>query len=342
MTETMHAIEIAEGWGPGNLHLRERPRPSPGDGEVLVRMTRASLNYRDWLMISGKYNPRQPLPLVPGSDGVGVVVEVGEGVTRFAVGDRVSPAFFRDWITGPPRHDLLRTSLGGPLDGTLAQFHCAPEHALVAVPDYLTDDEAAALPCAAVTAWSALVTQGNITAGDTVLVQGTGGVSMFALQIARLHGARVIATSSSDEKLVMLRDRFGVTDLVNYRTIPQWGRRVRELSGGGGVDHVVEVGGAGTFDQSVRAVRVGGTISLIGVLAEPSPVNLVPVLMQNIRVQGVIVGPRDAFEALNRAFAHNEIHPHLDRCFPLAQVADAFRHLAAARHTGKITIDLAS
>ena len=337
----MRVVQISGGFGLENLEVVERPVPSPGPGEVLVRLKQASLNYRDLLTVRGEYNPRQPLPLVPCSDGMGEVVEVGSQVERFAVGDRVSPTFFRDWIGGEPNTALLRTSLGGPLDGTLAQYMCAPEHSFVALPKHLTDAEGATLTCAGLTAWSALVTQGHLAAGETVLVQGTGGVSMFALQFALMHGARVIATSSADEKLEVLRDRFGVTDLINYRQDPKWGATAKAMTDGRGVDHVVEVGGAGTLEQSIRAVRAGGTIGLIGVLAGgANHVNLVPVLMRNVRIQGVIVGPRDAFEAMNRAIELHEMRPLVDRTFAMDEIVDAFRFLADGKHMGKVTIDL--
>jgi len=340
----MRVVQIGGGFGMEHLEVAERPDPVPGPHDVLVRMRQASLNYRDLLTVNGLYNPRQPLPLVPCSDGMGVVVETGSAVTRFAVGDRVSPAFFRDWIGGEPDSAALKTALGGPLEGTLTQLFCAPEHAFVVVPEHLTDAEAATLTCAGLTAWSALSTQARIGAGETVLVQGTGGVSMFALQFAHMHGARVIATSSSDEKLNVLREEYGVAsdDLINYRDDPDWGKTAKALTGGRGVDHVVEVGGAGTLAQSIRAVRPGGTISLIGVLAGGADhLNLVPVLMRNIRIQGVIVGPRDAFEAMNRAISLNRMRPRVDRTFGMEETADAFAYVAAGRHMGKVTIDLA-
>lgn len=338
----MRAAIIEETWGSDNLRVVERATPQPAAGEVLMSVRRASLNYRDWLMVEGHYNPRQPLPLIPGSDGAGVVEACGEGVTRFAPGDRVIASFFRDWVSGEPTRDRLKSSVGGPNDGLLADSYCAPEHAFVATPEHLSDDEAATLPCAAVTAWNALVTQGGLRAGQTVLVLGTGGVSMFALQFARMHGARVIATSSSDEKLDVLRKEHGVHDLINYVEQPKWGRAVRELVPEG-VDHVVEVGGAGTLQQSIRAVRPGGRIHLIGVLAGgASPVNLVPILMQNIRIQGVIVGPTDTFEAMNRAISVGELHPRIDTTFTLSEIQRAFDHLHSAQHLGKIVIDCTS
>ncbi len=339
--DSARTVALREDFGLDNLRVESRPAPTPGPSDVLVRLTAASLNYRDYLMVTGKYNPRQPLPLVPCSDGVGEVVEVGERVERFAVGDRVSPTFFEDWPAGEPSRSLLRPARGGPLDGTLTELFCADQAGFVKVPDHLTDAEAATLTCAGVTAWNALVEQAGIRAGQTVLVQGTGGVSTFAVQFARMHGARVILTSSSDEKLDFFADRFGVEDRINYRDEPDWGRRARELAGGDGVDVVVEVGGAGTIQQSIRAVRPGGHISLIGVLAGGAKdLNLVPVLMQNIRIQGVIVGSRQTHETMNRAIALHELRPLLDRTFSLEDSAEAFRYLADGRHMGKVVIDL--
>lgn len=336
----MRAVEVQDGWGLDHVQIVDREVPSPGPGEVLVRLHAASINFRDWLMLQGRYNPRQRLPLVLGSDGAGVVEECGQGVTRFAAGDRVIPHFFRDWIAGQPTASELRTSLGGPLDGTLQEYFCAPEHAFVRTPEHLSDFEAATLPCAALTAWSALVSQGGLRAGQTVLVLGTGGVSMFALQFAQMSGAHVIATSSSDEKLAILRDRFGVTDTLNYRTDPEWGRAARRLSGGG-VDHVVEVGGAGTLQRSIQAVKPGGIIHLIGVLAGASEqLDLTGVLMRNVRIQGVIVGPRQDFEEMNRAISANALHPLVDTTFALDDVSTAFEHLRDQKHMGKVVVEL--
>ncbi|MES1211618.1 MAG: NAD(P)-dependent alcohol dehydrogenase, partial [Acidobacteriota bacterium] len=264
----MRAVEIRGAFGLPNLVLVERPDLQPGPGSVLLRMRAASLNYRDLLTVLGHYNPKQRLPLIPCSDGVGEVVEVGEGVTRVKPGDRVCPIFSQGWIAGAPSRDKARANLGGPLDGALAEQMVVSQEGLVKVPAHLTDEEAASLPCAAVTAWNALNAAGiaGIKAGDTVLVQGTGGVSLFALQFAKLLGARVIATSSRDEKLERARE-MGASDGVNYKDTPEWGARVKELTNGEGVDLVVEVGGAGTLEQSIRAVRFGGTITLIGNLA---------------------------------------------------------------------------
>lgn len=336
----MRALEIRGAFGLDNLALVERPDPRPGPGEILVRLRAASLNFRDLLTVEGKYNPKQKLPLVPCSDGAGEVVEVGAGVTRVRTGDRVSTLFAQKWLAGRPTRERLRSTLGGPLDGTLAELAVFDQDGVVRTPEHLSDEEAATLPCAAVTAWSALVTEGGITAGDTVLVQGTGGVSLFALQLAKLLGARVVATSSRDEKLARVRE-MGADETINYREVPAWGVRAKELTGGAGVDHVVEVGGAGTLQQSLQAVRFGGTISLIGNLAgTKTELLLTHVFMQKIRLNGILVGDRESFEAMNRAISLHRLRPVVDRVFPLEDSRAAFEHLAAGEHFGKIVIRL--
>ncbi|HXG64099.1 MAG TPA: NAD(P)-dependent alcohol dehydrogenase [Blastocatellia bacterium] len=336
----MKAIEIQNKFGLDSLALVERPEPTPGPGEALIRVRATSLNYRDLLTVEGRYNPKQPLPLVPLSDGVGEVVAVGEGVTRVKVGDRVAANFSQGWIAGEPTRDKLRASLGGPLDGMLVEYRALREEGLVHVPEHLSDEEAASLPCAAVTAWHALIVQGNLKAGATVLVQGTGGVSLFALQFAVMAGARVIVTSSSDEKLERAR-ALGASDGINYKTTPDWDKAARDLTGGVGVDHIVEVGGAGTFAKSLRAIRIGGHISVIGNLAgNTGDLSLIPILMQNLRVQGVLVGSREMFEAMNRAIALHKMKPVVDKVFPMEEARAAFEHMAAGAHFGKIAVRL--
>ena len=336
----MRAVEVRGTFGLDNLALVERPDPAPGPGQVLLRMRAASLNYRDLLTVQGKYNPKQKLPLIPCSDGVGEVLEVGEGVTRVRPGDRVCPIFAQRWISGEPTRDKVRSTLGGPLDGTLAELMVLDQEGMVHVPAHLTDEEAAALPCAAVTAWNALMA-GGIKAGDTVLVQGTGGVSIFALQLGVILGARVIVTSSSDEKLARARE-LGAREGINYREIPDWGARAKQLAqsaGTDGVDLVVEVGGAGTLDQSLRAVRFGGSLSLIGNLAgTDAQVRLTMIFMQRIRVHGILVGDRESFEAMNRAIAAHGLRPVIDRVFPLEESRAAFDRMAAGGHFGKICV----
>ncbi len=337
----MRVVELSGSFGVDNLRLSERPAPTPGPGQLVMAVTAASLNYRDWLMVEGLYNPRQRLPLIPVSDGVGRVIAVGEGTTRVKVGDRVSPHFFPAWASGEPSSAKMRPALGGPLDGALTEQWLVDEDAVVHVPEHLTDEEAACLPCAALTAWNALTIRGEVRAGDTVLLQGTGGVSLAALQLSKALGARVVITSSSDEKLQRAR-ALGADLTVNYRSTPEWGKAVRALAGGDGVDHVIEVGGAGTLAQSLRALRPGGQVSLIGVLSGGSgDVSLFPILMHNVRVQGITVGDRESFESMNRAIAQHRLRPIVDRVFPLEEARAAFAHLKSGKHFGKVVIRVA-
>jgi NADPH:quinone reductase-like Zn-dependent oxidoreductase len=334
----MKAYEVAESFGLDSLTLTDRSTPEPGYDEVLLQMRAWSLNYRDLMVAKGTYNPRLRLPLVPLSDGVGAVVAVGEGVTRVQVGDRVAGNFMPGWVSGELTEAMAKSALGGGKEGLLAEYVVLPAEGVVHVPEHLSDEEAATLPCAALTAWHALITEGGLKPGDTVLTQGTGGVSLFALQFARLAGAAVIITSSSDEKLARVR-KLGAAAGLNYKTAPDWDKRVRELTGDVGVDHVVEVGGAGTLGRSFRAVRLGGRISLIGVLTGGSgEVNPMPVLMKNIRLQGIFVGSREMFEAMNRAIALHQLRPVVDRVFPFAEAPEAYRYLESGAHFGKVCI----
>lgn len=334
----MRAYEIQNGFGIDSLNLVERGEPKPGPGQVLVKMGAFSLNYRDLLVVKGLYNPKLRLPFVPLSDGAGQVVEVGPGVTRVKVGDRVAGTFMQSWTSGELTDAAARSALGGALPGIMAEYVVLHEDGVVSVPGHLSDGEAATLPCAALTAWHALVTEGQVKAGDVVLIQGTGGVSLFALQFAKILGARVIATSSSDEKLLRVL-QLGATDGINYKTTPGWGKKARELTSEVGVDHVVEVGGAGTLDESLKAVRPGGRVSLIGVLAGGGgQVGLYPILMKNIRVQGIFVGSRAMFEAMNRAIALHTLRPVIDRVFALTEARAAFRHMESGSHMGKIVV----
>jgi NADPH:quinone reductase-like Zn-dependent oxidoreductase len=332
----MKAYELQGAFGIENLKIAERPQPSPGPGKVLLKLHAWSLNYRDLMLVKGAYNPRLKLPVVPLSDGVGEVVEVGPDVVRIKTGERVAGAFMPGWNGGPLTDAKAKTALGSGGTGMLAEYVVLPEQGVVVVPAHLSDEEAATLPCAAVTAWHALVSSGGLTAGHTVLTQGTGGVSLFALQFARLLGARVIATSGSDDKLKRVLE-MGASDGINYKTTPEWGKKVSELSGGG-VDHVVEVGGAGTLGESLKAVRTGGTVSLIGVLSGAGTFNPIPILMKNVRVQGIYVGSGEMFEAMNRAIALHKLRPVVDRVFPFAEAPAAWRHLESGAHFGKVVI----
>ncbi len=332
----MKAFEI-KSFGIENLTLTDRPDSRPGPGQVLLKMRAWSLNYRDLLVIKGVYNPKLRLPLIPFSDGVGEVVALGDGVTRVKVGDRVAGAFMQKWVGGELTEAAGKSALGGGIDGLLAEYVVLDQEGVVNVPAHLMDEEAATLPCAAVTAWHGLIRAGHLRAGESVLVQGTGGVSLFALQFAKLSGARVIATSSSDEKLQRAL-KLGASDGINYRSTPDWEEKARDLTGGVGVDHVVEVGGAGTLGKSLRAVRTGGHISLIGVLSGGGQFNPMPVLMKNVRVQGIYVGSRAMFEAMNRAIALHQLRPVVDRVFPFAEAPAALRYMESAAHFGKICV----
>jgi NADPH:quinone reductase-like Zn-dependent oxidoreductase len=331
------AIELQGGFGIDSLHFVDRPEPKPGPGQVLLRMLAWSLNYRDLMIVKGQYNPKLRLPMTPLSDGVGVVEAVGDGVSRVKVGDRVAGCFMQKWLAGELTAARSVALGGGGADGLLAEMVLLPEDGVIGVPAHLTDEEAATLPCAALTAWNALVAEGGVKAGDSILIQGTGGVSLFALQLGRLLGAKVLATSSSDAKLDRVR-HLGAAEGINYKTTPEWGDKVRELTGGLGVDHVVEVGGAGTLGQSLKAVRVGGQISLIGVLAAGGQVNPIPILMKSVRVQGIFVGSREMFEAMNRALSLHHMKPIVDRVFAWTDIRDALRHMESGSHFGKICL----
>ncbi len=337
---TMKVMQIEEDWSPDNIRIAERPRPEPGRGEVLVRMEAASVNYRDVVVARRGYGRRSgQLPLVPLSDGAGRVVEAGPEVTRVAVGDLVCPIFNQRWIAGPLKEEYWAGTLGGPHDGVMQEFMLLREDGVVRAPRHLSALEAATLPCAAVTAWNVVVAQGGVNAGDVVLVQGTGGVSLFALLFAKMHGARVVATSSSDAKLERVRS-MGADHLINYRTTPAWDKVAREVTGGIGVDLVVEVGGAGTLETSVRAVRVNGTVSLVGVLSGVTgSLNLGPVVTQNIRLQGVTVGSRELFQDMVRAMEVHHLAPPIDEhVFAFAEVGRALTALPEGQHFGKVCI----
>jgi NADPH:quinone reductase-like Zn-dependent oxidoreductase len=336
----MKTYEIQSDAGIDALTLVERPEPQPGWGQVLIRVRATSLNYRDLIVVQGGYGNKEKLPLIPMSDGAGEVVAVGEGVTRVKVGSRVAGIFFQDWIAGALTKEKMNSALGGAINGLLTEYAVLSQDGLVLLPDHLSYEEGATLPCAAVTAWHALVTKGSVTAGETVLVLGTGGVSIFALQFAKMHGARVIVTSSSDAKLERAKE-LGASEVINYKSTPNWEERVYELTARNGVDHVVEVGGAGTLEKSIRAVRVGGRISLIGVLTGGAgEVNPMPVLMKSLTVQGIYVGSREMFEAMNQAIALHQLKPVIDRIFPLTEAQEAYRYMKSAAHFGKIVIQV--
>jgi NADPH:quinone reductase-like Zn-dependent oxidoreductase len=334
----MKAYEIADPKGIDSLKLVDRPTPKPKPNEVLMRVRATSLNYRDLVTVKGGAVTRGiRLPLVPLSDGAGDVVEAGAEVTRFKAGDRVVASFFQNWIAGSAHPSIFRSALGGAIDGTLAEYVALNEEGLVRIPDYMSFEEASTLPCAALTSWNALVTMGRIKSGETVLALGTGGVSIFALQFARIHGARVIATSSSDAKLAHLRE-LGASGVINYQTTPEWDVKVLEMTGGEGVDHVIEVGGSGTLTRSIRAVKLGGRISLIGLLAGGGQIDPMPMLLKSVTLQGIYVGSREMFEEMNRAMEVNNVQPVIDRIFPFSEAREAYRHLESGAHFGKVCI----
>jgi NADPH:quinone reductase-like Zn-dependent oxidoreductase len=334
----LKCYEIQGPNGVDGLAVVDRPAPNPGPGEVLVRLKAATLNYRDLLTIKGGYGSRQKFPLVPVSDGAGVVETVGADTREFAPGDRVIGSFFQNWLGGEPSEAKMSAALGGSIDGVLTDYRVFPARALVKTPEHLSDIEAAALPCAGLTAWSAVVKLGNMKPGQTVLVQGTGGVSLFALQFAKMGGARVIATSSSDAKIDRLK-LLGADLTLNYRNTPDWGKRAREWSRHG-VDLVVEVGGVGTLNESIRATRIGGTIAFIGVLAGPPPSELrLPLMvMQQQRLQGVTVGSVEDLQALVDAITVNRMRPVIDKTFSFDRVREAFTYMASGAHFGKVAI----
>ncbi len=333
----MKVIEL-KAFGIDSLTITERPQPQPGPGQVLVEVGACALNYRDLMVVQGTYNPKLRLPCVLLSDGAGTVAEIGEGVTRVKQGDRVAGIFAQQWLEGKMTEAKARSALGGGGPGMLAEYVVLHQDGVVAVPEHLSDEEAATLPCAAVTAWHALMTSGHIQPGDTVLAQGTGGVSLFALQFAKLAGARIIITSSSDQKLEKAI-KLGASAGINYKTTPDWDKAARQLTHEVGVDHVVEVGGAGTLGRSFRAARMHGRISLIGVLTgNTGEVNPLPVLMKNLCVQGIFVGSREMFEDMNRAITLYKLHPVVDRVFPFEETKEAFRYLASGAHFGKVCI----
>jgi NADPH:quinone reductase-like Zn-dependent oxidoreductase len=334
----MLCYEIHKYGGPDGLALVDRPVPTPGEHEVVVRIKAASLNYRDLIVLRGQYDRSPVQGRVPLSDGAGEVAAVGSAVTKFKSGDRVAGCFFQGWPAGRFRSEMHRTALGGSIDGVLAEQVCLHEEGLVHLPKNYSYEEGATLPCAAVTAWQSLIVRGQLVPGETVLLLGTGGVSIFGLQIAKSAGAHVIITSSSDAKLERAR-KLGADDVINYKTTPEWGKAAARLAGNDGVDHVIEVGGAGTFLQSVRACGFGGKIGLIGILSgREAQTEIFPIVPKLATVFGIYVGSREMFEELNRALEHSGIRPVIDTVFPFASAADAFGYMEAGSHFGKVVI----
>jgi NADPH:quinone reductase-like Zn-dependent oxidoreductase len=314
--------------------------PEPGTGQVLVAIKAVSLNFRDLAVVTGRYPRNASQPTIIASDGCGEVIAVGDGVADLRTGDRVAGSFFQKWIAGPFVRDYGASALGGAIDGVLTQFRVFDREGLVRIPEHFSYQEGATLPCAGLTAWNALVPTMHVKAGDTVLLLGTGGVSIFGLQLAKLHGARVIITSSSDEKLARAK-ALGADETINYKTHPEWDKEVLRLTGGKGADMVLEVGGGETFVRSMNSVRASGQMAVIGVLtgvAGTIPIGLIGI--QTLSVRGIYVGSVAMFEDMNRAIAANRLRPVIDRVFPFEQSADALRYMQSAQHFGKIVITL--
>lgn len=335
----MRAVRLRAPASLDNLTLTDLADPGqPGPGEIRVRLAASSLNFHDYAVVAGMIPAADGR--IPMSDGAGVVEAVGEGVTQFAVGDPVVSIFFPDWIDGAPPTSAFTRVPGDGIDGYARDVVVTPDHWFTRVPAGYSAAEAATLTCAGLTAWRALFVDDTIRPGSTVLVQGSGGVSIFALQFAKAAGARVIATSSSDDKLARLKD-LGADELINYKAVPAWGAKAMELTGGRGVDCVVEIGGAGTLDQSMIATRVGGHVALIGVLAGfAGPVQTALLMAKNLRVQGLTVGSRQQQLDMIAGIEANAIRPVISDHFPLEGLADAFRHQAANKHFGKIVVDI--
>ena len=333
----MRAWQISS-FGIDSLEFVERPTPTPGPGEVLIGVCAISLNFRDLMVVKGKYNPKMRLPRIPCSDGAGEVIAVGEGVTAWKPGDRVMGIFMQNWLDGPLTAVRTKGALGGDVDGMLADYVILKETGLVGIPDHLSYQEASTLPCAAVTAWNALAT-GDLKPGGTVLILGTGGVSIFALQFARLRGLRVLGTSSSDAKLERALG-MGLDAGLNYREHPEWDRWVLDQTGGEGVDLVVEVGGSGTLARSLKAIRTGGTVAQVGVLAENAePIPIPTILHKMARIHGIYVGSRRDFVEMNRAIALAELRP-VGEEFDWRQAREALERMEEASHFGKLVLSV--
>jgi len=342
----MRAYPITQ-FGVDHLKQADLPMLQIARGMALIRIHAVSLNYRDLMMVKGVYNPKMALPRIPCSDGAGEVVAIGEGVSRVQVGDRVCGIFMQRWVDGPLTAERSKVALGGDVDGMLAEYALLDADGVVRFPEHLSYEEAATLPCAGVTAWNALHYAGEpphpALPGETVVIQGTGGVSIFALQFAKLLGAKVIGTSSSDEKLTRAYG-LGLDAGCNYKERPEWSKWVTEKTQGLGADRIIEVGGGGTFGQSLRATRVGGMIAQIGVLsgsATSEPLALTPILHKQLHVQGIYVGSRSMFEQMNVAITMAKLHPVIDRVFAFDQVREAFLHMQSGSHFGKIVIRVA-
>ena len=316
----------------------ERPNPKPGHRQVLVKVKACSLNFRDLGIVRGTYRVPVRENVIPLSDGAGEVVEIGPGVLRVKVGDRVAGNFFQRWPGGESSAEVHGSALGGGIDGMLADYALLEEDGVVKIPPHLSFEEGAALPCAGVTAWHAMMEHAKLKAGDTILLQGTGGVSIFGLLFAHAMGIRAIITSSSDDKLARAK-KLGAAFGINYKTSPDWDKAAMEFTGGVGVDHVIEVGGAATLTRSFHAIRVGGRVSMIGGLSGgATELNPGLIFSRRANVQGISVGSTQMFLAMNRAIEVNAIKPVIDKVFAFADAQAAYKHMASGAHFGKIVI----
>lgn len=332
------AIILQTGGGYDKVTVGFRDAPAPKSGEITVRLHANSLNYHDFAVVSGMWGPTEPR--IPMADGAGVVTAIGEGVTEFAVGDHVVSTFFPTWLSGEPLVEGFATTPGDGVDGYARETVTTSANAFTHAPKGWSHVESSTLTTAALTAWRALMSDDTLKPGDTLLIQGTGGVSIFALQFAKMAGATVIATSSSDEKLDKLK-MLGADHLINYRKTENWGELAREITGGRGVDHVVEVGGPATLNQSMLAARVGGHISVIGILTGlAGELSIVTSLIKQLRLQGLIVGNRTQQQEMIRAIDANNMRPVIDKVFPLENIVDAFRYQETNRHFGKICLEM--
>ena len=333
----MKAFQLRDTAGMTGLILRnDLEKPTPGPDEVLIQVRASSLNFRDFIVSHGEYPVEVKPDVIPLSDGAGDVVEVGKNVKTIRVGDRVAGCFFPDWISGPLTQEIFMRSLGGPIDGMLAEYVSLPERAVIPFPPHLSYEEAATLPNAGVTAWHALVVTGRIQAGQTVLLLGTGGVCLFALQFAKLHSAIVIQTSSSDDKLERAK-AMGADHLINYQNTPDWDREVLSLTGGRGADIVIEVGGPQTLERSLKAVRFGGIVTLIGLVSGFGKIDPLPLMQRSISMYGINVGSADMFRAMNRAIDASHLRPVICRTFAFEHATYAYAHQQAG-HFGKTVI----
>ena len=334
----MRAWQIVSGGGVDSLELAEVATPEPGPGEVRIRMRANSINYRDLTTIEDPVSRKLPFPTVPNSDGAGEVTALGAGVTGVAVGDRVASCFFSDWEAGPCSMGAMASALGGARQGVLAEEVVLPAHGVIPIPAGLSFEEAATLPCAALTAWHALTLPRPVIAGETVVLLGTGGVSVFAQQFCSLMGARTIVTSSSDDKLARMKT-LGASETINYRTTPDWDAEVMRLTDGEGADRIVEVGGPGTLQKSIEAVRVGGIIGLIGILTGiAGQISPTAIMRKSVTLRGIYVGPRQMFAEMNQAIATHDLQPVIDQTFAFEDAKDAYHTMRAAGHFGKLVI----